>query len=186
MAAGDYGDAVAGRRMRPAAGPVIVPKSPPEVITDRGIDHLAAVRLVAKAMDTAFVIPGTRFRFGLDALIGLIPGIGDVVGAGVGMYIVYAAARLGVSRAVLARMLLNVGADAAVGAVPLAGDVLDAAWRANTRNVALLEQALREPQAARRASLWMVVGALLAVVALAAGGLFLTVYLARLAWNAAG
>ena len=163
---------------------VIIPKSPPQLITGSGIDHRSAVRMVAKVMDTAFTVPGTRFRFGLDAVLGLLPGIGDAVGAVIGTYILYTAARLGVPKVVLARMLFNIGTDAVVGSVPLAGDVLDAAWRANAKNAALLEKAMEQPRAARRSSLWLILGLGLAVFTLVAGGLVLTIFLARLAWNA--
>jgi hypothetical protein len=163
----------------------IVPKPQPEFVYADEVDHRAAVCLLAKVMDTAFVVPGTRFRFGLDALLGFIPVVGDAVGAVIGTYILYTAAKLGVPKVVLARMLMNIGTDAVVGAVPLAGDVLDAAWRANAKNAALLEQAMLEPRAARRSSALLLAGLGLAVFALAAGGLLLTVYLVRLAWNAA-
>lgn len=162
---------------------VIIPKSPPQLITD-GIDHRANVRFVAKTMDTAFTIPGTNFRFGLDAIIGLVPGLGDAIGAVIGTYILYTAAKLGVPKVVLARMLLNIGTDAVVGAVPVAGDVLDAAWRANAKNAALLERAMQEPRTARRSSTALLIGITLAVFALVAGGLILTIYLASLLWSA--
>jgi len=89
-------------------------------------------------LDTALVIPGTNFRFGADALIGLFPGIGDVITTALAGYIVYEAHRLGVPRRILARMIANVALDGMVGAVPLAGDVLDVMFRANRRNMRLL------------------------------------------------
>jgi hypothetical protein len=165
-----------------AVDSAVVPQ-PPQYIYADDVDHRAAVRLIAKVMDTAFIIPGTKFRFGLDAILGLIPVFGDAVGALIGTYILYTAAKLGVPKVVLARMLLNIGTDAVVGAVPVAGDVLDAAWRANAKNAALLEQAMLEPRAARRSSGWLLFGIGLGVFALAAGGLALTYFLARFAWQ---
>ncbi len=163
----------------------IIPRSPPVVLDARGAtDHLPMVRAVAKLMDTAFVVPGTRFRFGLDALIDLIPGVGDAVGAAVSTYLVYAAAQMGVPKAVLARMLLNVGIDAAIGIVPFAGAVGDAVWKANVRNAALLERAVAEPRAARRSSVWLFAGLAAVVLALAAGGVVLSVLLVKWVWNA--
>ena len=89
-------------------------------------------------LDTALVIPGTNFRFGSDAVIGLFPGIGDVITTALAGYIVYEAHRLGAPRRILARMIANVALDGMVGAVPLAGDVLDVMFRANRRNMRLL------------------------------------------------
>ena len=89
-------------------------------------------------MDSAYVVPGTNWRFGWDAIIGVMPGAGDVVGTAVSAYIIYEGARLGASRATLARMVLNVAVDAAVGAVPLLGDLFDAAWKSNAKNLRLL------------------------------------------------
>jgi len=100
-----------------------------------------ALELLAWWLDSAIVVPGTRFRVGLDALIGLVPGIGDLIGAALSAYIVAAAARRGLPRSVLFRMALNVGLEALVGVVPIVGDLFDAAWKANQRNVALLSRA---------------------------------------------
>ena len=97
-------------------------------------------------------IPGTRWSVGLDALIGLVPFLGDLVGVPLSTYIVAEAARLGASRGVLARMVLNVAVEGLAGLVPLAGDVFDAAWKANQRNVRLLGAWLDQPRRAERSS----------------------------------
>jgi hypothetical protein len=97
---------------------------------------------LAHWMDNKFVIPGTNVRFGLDSLLGLIPGLGDTVTALPAIYMVMAAHRLGVSRFVLARMIGNVGIDMLVGAIPLLGDLFDLGFKANRRNVALLRRHL--------------------------------------------
>ena len=110
------------------------------------------LRRLARLYDAGIRVPGTRFEVGLDPLFGLVPGIGDAVGAGVATYIVFEAARLGAPWSVLLRMLLNVGIDALVGAFPLAGDLFDAAWKANLQNVDLLERHLADPRATRHAS----------------------------------
>ncbi len=99
------------------------------------VRRLAAL---ARMLDSSLGIPGTRIRFGLDAIIGLIPGIGDTVTALISLYIVNEARRLGVPRYKIARMLANVGIDAVIGAVPLLGDIFDVAWKANRRNVKIL------------------------------------------------
>jgi hypothetical protein len=155
----------------------IVPQSPPEFIPRD--ETLNNVRAIARLMDTAVVVPGTNFRVGLDVILGLIPILGDLIGAAVSTYILMAAVRLGVPRPVIARMLANVGTDAVVGAVPFVGDVFDAAWRANAKNARLLEAALAEPQKTRRASLWVMAGLVAAVLAITAGGIALTVWLVR-------
>src|SRR5437870_13044557 len=103
---------------------------------------LRRLNALARLLDSSWEIPGTRFRFGLDALVGLIPGIGDAIGAVLASYIVWEARRLGVSKWVLTRMIANVGIDALVGAVPAVGDFFDAAFKANIRNLRLLEAAL--------------------------------------------
>lgn len=105
---------------------------------DRQERRLARLRLLAWWLDDWFRVPWTRWRFGLDGLIGLVPGAGDAVTAALAGYIVVEAWRLGVPRRLLARMALNVGIDLAVGAVPVAGDLFDFGWKSNRRNLALL------------------------------------------------
>ena len=100
--------------------------------------RLARLDALANLLDTAFIVPGTNIRFGVDALIGLVPGIGDVVTTMISLYIVAEARALGAPKRVIARMLANVAVDGVIGAVPIAGDFFDVAWRANRRNVAIL------------------------------------------------
>jgi Domain of unknown function (DUF4112) len=97
---------------------------------------------LARLLDTAIVVPGTNIRFGADAIIGLMPGIGDAITTALSAWIVYEAHKLGVPRRLLARMIANMAVDGLVGAVPLAGDVFDVMWRANRRNVRLLREHL--------------------------------------------
>jgi hypothetical protein len=127
-------------------------------------DDAENVRRLARTLDAAVRIPGTNIRVGLDALLGLIPGIGDAVGAALSGYIVLAAARLGLPKSVIARMLLNLGIDTAVGAIPVLGDLFDVAFRANTRNVALIESSLAAPRETRVRSRWIVAGVVAAIV----------------------
>lgn len=96
----------------------------------------------AHLLDRAVRIPGTRWRIGLDGILGLAPGIGDGATALIALYPLVEAWRLGVPPAILVRMLANIGIDGAVGSVPLAGDIFDVAFKANTRNVALLREHL--------------------------------------------
>ncbi|ELK54863.1 MULTISPECIES: DUF4112 domain-containing protein [Haloferax] len=106
-------------------------------VTDE--ETLARLRTVSFYLDEAVEIPGTNYRVGLDPILGLVPGVGDATASALSAYILVEAAMLGVPRATLARMLGNVVLDATVGSIPLVGDVFDAAWKANARNVRLLE-----------------------------------------------
>ena len=110
-------------------------------------ERIARLDALTNLLDTAFLIPGTNIRFGLDGMIGLIPGIGDAVTTAMSLYIVHEARQLGAPRYLIARMLANVALDGVVGAVPLLGDAFDVMWRANRRNMALLRKHLdREPR----------------------------------------
>ena len=100
------------------------------------------MRRLAWMLDGAVLLPGTRFRFGLNSVIGLVPVGGDVVLAGLSLLIVWEARRLGVPGPVLARMVANVGIEAAGGALPLVGDAFDMVFKANLRNIALIERHL--------------------------------------------
>jgi Domain of unknown function (DUF4112) len=106
--------------------------------------HEALQRLdfLATLLDSAILIPGTKIRFGADAVIGLVPGIGDAITTALSAWIVYEAHRLGVPRHLLVRMIGNFAIDGLFGAVPLVGDLFDVMWRANKRNMRLLRQHL--------------------------------------------
>jgi len=100
---------------------------------------------LAWLLDSSVRIPGTQVRMGVDSLIGLVPGVGDLAGALLSSWILLQAARLGAPRRLLARMGANVALETLVGAVPLAGDLFDVAFEANRRNVSLLRAALAPP-----------------------------------------
>jgi hypothetical protein len=118
----------------------------------RNEDLRARLNRLAWLLDSSIPIPGTRFSVGLDALIGLFPFAGDLIGVLLSGYILKEAASLGVSRSILARMALNVAVEGLLGMIPFAGDVFDAAFKANQRNVRLLNAYLDSPRRARRAS----------------------------------
>jgi hypothetical protein len=111
--------------------------------------RIARIDALATLMDTAFVVPGTEIRFGLDALIGLVPGIGDAITTVISLFIVSEARALGAPPWLIGRMIANVALDGIVGAVPLVGDVFDVAWRANRRNMALLRDYLDRTEGRR-------------------------------------
>lgn len=99
----------------------------------------ARVEALARVMDSVVTIPGTNVRLGVDALLGLVPVVGDVVSQAISSYIIWEARRIGASRWTLARMVGNAAVDMVIGAVPLLGDAFDIAFRANLRNLALLK-----------------------------------------------
>lgn len=103
-------------------------------------ERLVRMERLATLMDAALVVPGTNIRFGADAVIGLIPGAGDLVSAAISSLIVLEARRMGAPGHLVARMVANIAIDGAVGTVPLLGDIFDVAFRANLRNVRLLRK----------------------------------------------
>ncbi len=125
-------------------------------------------------------------RFGLDPILGLIPGFGDAAGAILAGWILVEAVRRGASRATVIRIAGNVALDAAVGAVPLLGDIFDFAWKANLRNVALVERHLAAPDRAERADRSFVLLVVCGVVVMALGLLALGILLTRWAFRALG
>ena len=143
-------------------------------------DPLARARTLTRLLDSAAKIPGTGIRFGLDPMLGLVPGLGDVAGAALAGYLVLLAQRAGAPRAVILRMLTNVAIDTVGGTVPLVGDAFDVAFKSNTRNLALLERALDVPtRKSERASRFAVIATLTALALLAVGGLVLGVFVIR-------
>ena len=144
------------------------------------------VRILGRLLDNSIPIPGTARKIGLDPIIGLIPGVGDLVGAVLSGYIILEAARAEVPTFTLLRMLGNVGIDMLVGAVPALGDLFDAAWKANMKNVALLEQHLVATEGGDRKGsgvLGVSLMALLVLVLIVVAGLALGVFVARLVWG---
>lgn len=128
---------------------------------------------LAHLLDNSIPVPGTGTRFGIDAMVGLIPGIGDAVGGLLSAYIVLEGARLGAGPAVILRMLLNIAVETVVGSVPIIGDLFDAGWKANARNMRLLHHVIDAPGAARTSSRLVVAVTFVVLVALFAGSLWL-------------
>lgn len=157
----------------------------PEIIyaTDRPRESDVDPRLefLARLMDSAFRVPGSEIQFGLDALIGLIPGFGDTASSFVSLYILSAASRYGVPRVMLVRMAFNIAIDFIAGSVPVVGDLFDIYWKANQMNVELLKRhVLASPADERRAraSDWLFVAGLSAgLIVLLIGSIASAVYL---------
>ncbi|MEM6592639.1 MAG: DUF4112 domain-containing protein [Cyanobacteria bacterium P01_H01_bin.119] len=143
---------------------------------------LKRVRAISKVMDNAIAVPGTDFKFGLDPILGLLPGGGDLFSGGISVYILYEAMRLGIPKATLLKMAGNIVLELIVGTIPVLGDAFDVAWKANAQNVKLMEQhidptltqqPLTQPGQPKAANQWfalvLIVG-LLALIVLAAIG----------------
>ena len=145
----------------------------PQILSPRtkGAGSLASdenLDLLSHLLDDYFRVPGTSIRFGLDGIVGLIPGIGDVLGGLASCIIIIAAWLRGVSYVTITRMIVNVGIESVVGAVPVLGNLFDIAWKANRRNYALLTFSLETPRRERQKS-WL----FFAAMALTLAGLLL-------------
>jgi hypothetical protein len=144
------------------------------------------VRVLARLLDNAIPIPGTSWKIGLDPIVGLIPGIGDLISAVLSGYIILEAARAQVPTLTLAKMLGNVGVDTLFGAIPALGDVFDATWKSNARNAALLERHLAvavEPLPEKRGVIGRTIVAAVVLVLIVGAGLAFGIYVARLLWG---
>ncbi len=143
------------------------PQLTPEITADarRAADISRRLRRLAWLLDSAIRLPG-GFRIGFDGLIGLVPGAGDLLAALLSSYIVIEAARLKAPSSVLMRMVGNIALELGIGLVPVVGDLFDFVFKANMRNVQLLETYLDQPHVTRRRSRWQVGAVLLALAAL--------------------
>jgi hypothetical protein len=126
----------------------------------------ARIARVTRLLDELIRVPGTPIRVGLDPIIGLIPVVGDVVAAGAGAWVIAEAARFGVPRVVLARMVLNLLVDLGIGAIPFLGDAYDLFFHSNTRNLELFRRHALDPAASTRNEQAFLAGLLLLVVGL--------------------
>lgn len=141
------------------------------------IASLRRIRRISHLLDNAIPIPGTPYRIGLDPILGLLPGGGDLIGGIFAGYVVFKSAQLGVPQETLIKMAANIVFDTVAGTVPVAGDLLDVAWKANVKNIELLDAHLGSPEPGKKAD-WLFVAALLLGLALIIGGIiFLTVML---------
>ena len=140
----------------------------PEILTpgSRRASHAFSDRnldLLSHLLDDFLRIPGTSIRFGLDGIVGLVPGVGDLLGGLASCLLILAACARGVPRATVARMMLNVGIETAVGSLPVVGDMFDIWFRANRRNYALMTQSLAETRR-RPWTDWLFLGAALLIL----------------------
>jgi len=167
--------------------PRLVVPARESILSNDPASRMRRVRVLAKLLDDSIGIPGTRWKIGFDPIVGLIPGIGDLIGAILSGYIILEAARADVPAVTLVRMLANVGIDTVLGAVPAIGDLFDAAWKSNSMNVALLERHLSGDRAAvardKRNSLGLIAMAVIVLIVILGAGLALGIAAARLLWS---
>ena len=139
-------------------------------MNSNAVDHL---RGLTRVLDDLFRIPGTRLRFGLDSVLGLVPGVGDIAGGALSMYALLVAHRMGAPPSVLLRIASNIVVDMLVGTVPLLGDLFDVGFKANRRNLAILERYQTTPHQTARSSRMVLilvgVGLFVALVAITVG-----------------
>ena len=148
--------------------------------------ELAIVRQIRKWMDEAVTVPGTKLKVGLDSIIGLIPGVGDASSAAIGAYMLHAAHKLGVPTVVMVRMLFNQFVDMLIGLIPVVGDYLDVLYKANSKNAALIEEAIVNRETTVRSSWWRLIGAFAVFLLIVFGGIAGTVFFVKWLWGAIG
>ena len=150
----------------------------------RDVDRIRFARFLADLLDQRFTIPGTSIRIGLDPIISLIPGVGDLLASLAGSLILVISAQLGVPKIILLRMGMNVAANAVIGIIPIFGDVFSIWFRSNVKNVQLLERYLDGPSRRAVAGDWLAVIALLVgLVALLGGLVIAALWLFKQLWN---
>ncbi|CAN5850012.1 hypothetical protein BH24GEM1_BH24GEM1_04380 [soil metagenome] len=164
----------------------MVRPSPPALTAELGTveqARLERLRRLGYLLDDSIPIPGTRYRVGWESIVGLVPGVGDLVGGGFSLYIILQAARMGAPASLLTRMGWNLVVDLVVGAIPFLGDLFDAGFKANMRNLALLDRHARQPTQSRRASRRFVALLVLLLGLMLAGAFALAVFLIQLAFS---
>lgn len=152
--------------------------------TPRATAPLAFKRLrqISHVLDNAIPVPGTKVRVGLDPIVGLLPGGGDVLTGLLSVYIVFEGARMGVPAATLGRMGMNILLDVLTGTVPVLGDLFDVTWKANSQNVKLLEKHIAAPEPSRAADKLFAIVVIVALIALVMGVAALSVWSVSQVW----
>ncbi|MEG4809532.1 DUF4112 domain-containing protein [Microcoleus sp. F8-D3] len=154
-----------------------IQNSSPNTPSPSHVASLRRLRRISHLLDNSIPIPGTKYRIGLDPILGLIPGGGDLISSIFAGYVVFKSAQMGVPQETLVQMAANIVFDTVAGTVPVAGDLLDVAWKANVKNIELLDAHLGSPEQGKKAD-WLFVAALLLGLMLIVGGvIFLSVML---------
>ena len=147
--------------------------------TTKQLSKFNRLRRISRLLDNAIPIPGTKFRLGLDPILGLLPGGGDTLSGGLSAYIVVEAARMGVSREMIGKMIGNILLDAFAGTIPVFGDLFDVGWKANIKNIELLEKHLEVAENSQNNTLFIL--ALIALLVLIILG-FATITFFTVSW----
>ncbi len=140
-------------------------------------------RKFAELLDSWFTIPGTKIKVGLDPIIGIVTGMGDLAGASLSVYFMFYATRLGAKSSVLLRMFMNIVADLAIGLIPVLGDLFDVAWKANLRNAKLIEELEENPEKLGNEStvfMWILFSTLVLILI---GGIIVIGWAVAKLWN---
>ncbi|PSB02634.1 DUF4112 domain-containing protein [Merismopedia glauca] len=156
----------------PEPSPVLLP-----------VNRLQRLRSLSHLLDNAIAVPGTRYRVGLDPILGLLPGAGDIIGTGFSAYIILEAALMGLPKVTLTRMAFNILLETVVGSVPFFGDIFDFAWKANVKNLELLESHVATPRSSKRGDWWFAVLLIIGLFAVVLGIAALTINLFGYLWS---
>ena len=113
-------------------------------IEEQNEEKLLRLKLLGNRLDEIITIPGTKYKIGIDPIIGIFPVIGDLLGSILSIYIIYSGSKMGVSSQVIAKMSLNLGIDFTVGLIPIFGDIFDMGWKANKKNIELIEKNINQ------------------------------------------
>mgnify|MGYP001464631058 FL=1 len=127
-------------------------------------EKLVRLKLLSKRLDNNFIIPGTKYKIGLDPIIGAIPVIGDLIGALLSTYIMYSGIKMGVSRSIVAQMATNIALDFTIGWIPIIGDIFDIIWKANQRNVKLIEESIVVEEKESATANYMIIAGLVIIL----------------------
>lgn len=144
---------------------------------------LSRLRRLAQILDNAIPIPGTKQRIGIDPIIGMLPGGGDLVTGALGAYIILESARMGVERQIIGKMIGNILLDAIAGTVPVVGDFFDMGWKANVKNIALLEKHIKINPDSNKPNWLFLIGLTILLVAIIISFATLTVLIFRWLWQ---
>jgi len=146
------------------------------------VARVSKLRRISRVLDNAITIPGTKFSFGLDPILGLLPGGGDTITGGISAYIVVEAARMGIPREVLGKMVGNILLDSFAGTIPVLGDLFDVGWKSNVKNIELLEKHLDIADTNKSDRLF-IFGLILLLAIIVLGFATLTFFSVRFFWN---
>lgn len=151
-------------------------------IPTKQISKFNKLRRVSRLLDSAISIPGTRISFGLDPILGLLPGGGDTVTGGISAYIVVEAAKMGVPREILWKMVGNILIDSFAGTIPVVGDLFDVGWKSNIKNIELLEQHLHVAESSKSDRLF-IFGLILLLTIIVLGFAVITFFTVTWFWH---